>query len=175
MSSVHSVAASPNTSLRGDTVPPANTSGAMKRGVPMPTVPVVLLAELARDAEVDEHDRPRSPRIRFCGFTSRWTICCSCTYWSASQAWRVYSIASSTGRPGLPCCSSIPPRSTPSTSSITRYWPRLVLEVVEHPHHARVVELREQARLDLEARGVADVEQPLDRHLRARPRVSSAR
>ena len=37
-------------------VPPANTSGAMKRGVPMPIVPVVLLAELARDAEVDEHD-----------------------------------------------------------------------------------------------------------------------
>ena len=29
----------PKTSLRGETVPPANTSGAMKRGVPIPTVP----------------------------------------------------------------------------------------------------------------------------------------
>ena len=54
---VQRVAASPKTSLRGETVPPANTSGAMKRGVPIPDRAArVLLGELARDAEVHEHD-----------------------------------------------------------------------------------------------------------------------
>ena len=39
--------------------------------------------------------------------------------------------------------------------------------MVEHLDHARVAQAREQARLDLEARGVADVEQALDRDLGA--------
>ncbi len=43
----------------------------------------------------------------------------------------------------------------------------LLAEVAEHAHDARVVELREQPRLDLEARRVAQVQQPLDRHLGA--------
>ena len=43
----------------------------------------------------------------------------------------------------------------------------MLAEVPEHAHDARVVEPREQPRLDLEARRVAQVEQPLDRHLGA--------
>ena len=40
-------------------------------------------------------------------------------------------------------------------------------EVPEHADDARVVEPREQPRLDLEARRVAQVQQSLDRHLGA--------
>jgi hypothetical protein len=43
--------------------------------------------------------------------------------------------------------------------------PLLVARVVDHLDHARVAEAGEQPRLDLEAGGVLDVEQPLDRHL----------
>src|SRR3712207_4932338 len=39
----------------------------------------------------------------------------------------------------------------------------LVVEVVDHLHHAGVVERGEQARLDVEARGVAPVGEPLER------------
>jgi hypothetical protein len=81
------VAPSENTSLRGETVPPANTSGAMKRGVPTPTVPVSVASSWVATPK-STSTTPRSPQIRFWGFTSRCTICCSCTYWSASHAWR---------------------------------------------------------------------------------------
>ena len=112
------VAARLNTSLRGDAIPPANTSGAMKRGVPMPTVPVSVVVSCVATPK-STSVTPFSPQIRFAGFTSRWMICCSCTYCSASQACRAYSITSSTGNPGSPRSSSILPRSRPGTSSMT--------------------------------------------------------
>ena len=112
------VAARLNTSLRGDATPPANTSGAMNRGVPMPTVPASVESSWVATPK-STSVIPRSPQIRFAGFTSRWTICCSCTYWSASQVWRAYSITSGTGKPGVPRSSNILPRSEPFTSSMT--------------------------------------------------------
>ncbi len=42
----------------------------------------------------------------------------------------------------------------------------LVAEVVEHLHHARVAQQRQQPRLHLEALGVARVVHVLHRHLR---------
>ena len=44
---------------------------------------------------------------------------------------------------------------------------RLVLEVVHHPHHARVAELGEEARLDLETGRVTQVHEPLHGDLAA--------
>ena len=47
-----------------------------------------------------------------------------------------------------------------------------VPEVVDHPHDARMTQPGEQARLDLEARGLTQVRQALDRDLAvARPRA----
>ena len=56
VSSVQSVAATPKTSLRGETDSPMNTSGAMNRGVPIARVPGSSPPELARHTEVDQHD-----------------------------------------------------------------------------------------------------------------------
>ncbi len=100
-SRVQSVAARPKTSLRGETTPPAKTSGAMNLGVPMPTVPWSSSA-ISVAMPKSTSTMPSSPRMRFWGFTSRCTICWSCTYWSASQAWRTHSIDCSTGIPPAP-------------------------------------------------------------------------
>ena len=56
VSSVHSVAATPNTSLRGEIDSPTSTSGAMNCGVPTARVPGIVRVQLPRDAEVHEHD-----------------------------------------------------------------------------------------------------------------------
>jgi hypothetical protein len=62
--SVQSVAARPKTSLRAETVPPAKTSGAMNRGVPMPTVPPSSSLS-SRAMPKSTSTTPSFPSIRF--------------------------------------------------------------------------------------------------------------
>ena len=90
-------------------------------------------------------------------------MCWSCTYWSASQAWRAYSTASVDRQ----ARAAVLLQHRAEVDALDQLHHQvvdalLVLEVVEHLDDARVLELREQARLDLETRGVPGVEQALD-------------
>ncbi len=92
----------------------------MKPGVPMPIVAVSSDPITGRAIPKSTSTIPCSPRMRFEGLTSRWITFCSCTYASASHAWRAYSTASAGSRPGVPRAAISSARLRPRISAMTR-------------------------------------------------------
>ena len=90
-------------SLAAETVPPAKTSGAMKRGVPTAIVPwSSSRAERAGDAEVDE-DHAVLAEDHVLRLDVAVHDLLAVHVGQASQPWRTYSIESPSVSPGRRC------------------------------------------------------------------------
>ena len=131
-----------------------------------PDRPVVLLAELARHAEVHEHDAfLAEDQVLGLHVPVHDLLLVHVLERLAGLAGVLDRVAER--QAGL----ALPLEQVAEVDALDQVHHHvlagLVLEVVEHPHDARVPKRRQQPRLDLEARGVAQVGQPLERHLRA--------
>ena len=98
----------------------------------------------------------------FCGLTSRCTICWLCTYDERLAA--VADVLDRVAERQPRIAAALEDRAqVDAVDEVHDDVEALVVAgVVEHLDHARVAQAREQARLDLEARGVTDVQQALD-------------
>ena len=99
-------------------MPPLNTSGAMKRGVPTAIVPCLDSPELARDAEVDEHDAAVGhDEVLRLDVAMDDVLLVDVVQRLARLAAPFHE--SSTGKPGVPSAASRSCRLSPSMSSMT--------------------------------------------------------
>ena len=114
------VAARLKTSLRGEIVPPANTSGAMNRGVPIPTVPPASFSSSSRATPKSTSMTPLLAVDQVLRLhVAVDDLLLVHVLERLAGVWRAYSITSLSGSPGVPRSSQDRAEVLPFTSSIT--------------------------------------------------------